>query len=112
MKDKPTNEKGFYQISAPISDEYTVNISSVTYKTISFKINPKPGDKLVYNKTIFIDPTELNDVTVTGRHDMIGNIQKIEMKDIQIIPTTGSGIESILKTLPGVSSNNEMTQSV
>ena len=104
-----TNDKGFFSMEVAYESEITLAFSCVSYVPLRFKVYPKPGEKITVNKRVEKDITELGDVTVFGRTDLSGTSQKIQMKSIQTIPTTGSGIETLLKTLPGVSSNNELS---
>lgn len=104
-----TDDQGKFEFLTPFGNEIHISISCLSYKTLNFTIKPTVGQKYVINKTLEKDITELENVTVTGRANMSGNVEEIDMKKIQPIPTTGSGIESLLKTLPGVTSNNEFS---
>jgi len=104
-----TDKSGYYEISAPVANEYKVLVSHISYDPVMFKINPLPGQKIRSDHVLRRDTAILDNVVVSGRTELTGTVQRLEMKNVETIPTSGSGVETLLKTLPGVSSNNEMS---
>ena len=51
----------------------------------------------------------LNDVIILDKQNRKKNIVRIKPKHVKVIPGNSVGIEAILKTLPGVSSANELS---
>lgn len=72
--------------------------------------NLKLGSQIqVYKEIVLVsDVTELKTVTVNSGSQP-GNLQTIDNGLIQNIPSVSGNFESVLKTLPGVSANNELS---
>ena len=51
----------------------------------------------------------LNDVIITDQRSRKESFNKIKTKHVSVLPGNSGGIEAILKTLPGVSSANELS---
>jgi len=104
-----TNKNGFYELMLDDKDSVQLYISCVGYKPLQKKI--ATGFKLAQlNLTLFTDLTELKDVEVKARRIQTGTTEIIDAKQLRMMPdATGGSIESLIATLPGVHSNNEMS---
>ena len=51
----------------------------------------------------------LNSIIVKDQKSRKSNLSRIKTKHVEVIPGSSGGIESVLKTLPGVSSANELS---
>jgi hypothetical protein len=51
----------------------------------------------------------LVEVSVSARQERATSFQSIDVSSLDLLPNTSGSIESIIKTLPGVSSNNELS---
>jgi len=105
-----TDSKGFFSINIPRDGrEHQINISMTGYKPESIvtvcDMDVNIGEIILTEKT-----TDLSQVTVTGRikTTAAGEI-KLSPKEFSFIPSASGSFETILKTLPGVSSNNELS---
>ena len=103
-----TDASGYFEITVPSGKDLEVQISFLGYEPFSQKIKLKPNERkqvtAVLNEGAVMLPTA--DIGATSERQVSGTRlnPQISMK----IPTTG-GFEDILKALPSVSSNNELS---
>lgn len=106
-----TDEQGRYNL---IISRDTVEIvySYVGYEKESKLFGKKPGTKHSTRNDIYLQPdeNELADVTVQGGALQYTTAERVDISTINVTPSAaGGGIEGIIKTFQGVSSNNELS---
>ncbi|HSD13009.1 MAG TPA: carboxypeptidase-like regulatory domain-containing protein [Flavobacterium sp.] len=107
-----SNENGFFQIKIPANVKVTVEITHVSYKKTSVIVELKNNEDFELNVVLSQNAEGLGELVITssGRKRVEG-ITTIEPQVIRKIPGANAGVENILKTLPGVYSNNELSTS-
>jgi hypothetical protein len=93
----------------PSNQEFVVDFSFIGYDSKRFKIILPPGDKKALDVVLTMKYTELKSVEIKDKQVRSYNYVRLDPKQAKLIPTLGGGIESMLKTLPGVSSANELS---
>jgi hypothetical protein len=104
-----TDETGFYSLSVPSGQELKIIFSYTGLNRDSVIVNLKENEKLQVNKKLSGRVKELGEVTVREQPMKGANITHIDPKVISVLPTINRSVEDILKTLPGVSSANELS---
>ena len=104
-----TNEKGFYSLSVSVKDSVTILYDCMGYKSFSRMLIPYESEMQVDVRLRSADRM-LDEVVVTGsRRDMNG-MQRLDAKNAKVIPSASGGdIVGSIKTLTGVSTNNELS---
>jgi len=105
-----SNKEGIYMLT--INEPFTalkVAYRLTGYLTQIVDVRYQNDLKINQNITLKIDITELDAVTVSSEASRHGNLQSIDAGLINNIPSASGNFESLLKTLPGVSSNNELS---
>ena len=103
-----TDASGYFEINVPAGQDLEVQISFLGYEPFTQKIKLKPNERkqvtAILNEGAVMLPTA--DIGATSERQVSRTRlnPQISMK----IPTTG-GFEDILKALPSVSSNNELS---
>lgn len=101
-----SNANGYYELSVP-SGRTGIVFAHTSYRRDTILIEVSDGQRLEFNYKMTIKGTILEGIKVKAdRLKTIGDIN-IDPQTTQVIPTVSGGIESTLKTLPGVVSNNE-----
>ncbi|MEX0967854.1 MAG: carboxypeptidase-like regulatory domain-containing protein [Bacteroidia bacterium] len=104
-----TNRQGEYVLMIPADQPVTL-IFSYLQNLKPYSMEPlNPGEERELN-VIFSSQLSLRQYEIkeeSGRSKIM--MKKIDPKIISHIPTASGNLESILKTLPGVSSNNELS---
>lgn len=109
-KGTTTNNNGFYVLIIPANQKITLVFSHVTLKTATLKIELKPNEDYEHNFQMSDSEELLGEVIVTaGNRKRVEGITTIEPAVIRKIPGANAGVENILKSLPGVNSNNELS---
>lgn len=104
-----TDANGFFRILVTPSDSIKLVFSSLGYRSKSQSISLAPGDRISLEITLTSSASELDEVSVISFHRRFGNIERINPKDLEFIPDASGSFESILKSLPGVSSTHELS---
>lgn len=100
---------GKYTISAPDSDTIRVVFSCIGYEEANRKLI-EPKGPVTLNVKMTPTSYSLNGIEVTEIQKQTGAIQKIDASSYKLAPdASGNGIESMITTMAGVSSGNEMS---
>lgn len=105
-----TDENGYYSIKIPANQEVTVIFTHITFKSVTATFNLKNGEEVEFHPVMDDTIEQMATVVISGktRKDVQGIIT-LQPETIRNIPGANSGVENLLKTLPGVSSNNELS---
>jgi hypothetical protein len=104
-----TNLQGSYSLFVPSNDSLVIEVSSLGYIPKVLEISIKSGERRVLDFVLEVDVKSLEAVSIVATQRQYGNIERIEHKDIKFIPNASGSFEAILKSLPGVSSSNELS---
>ena len=104
-----TDSTGHYNLVVPGDKNFTLSVSFVGYVTIDTVLSAPPGEKLIINFKLKNKFTELPDLEVLERHFKIQNVVSLKPQDVLVSPGVSAGVEGLIKTLPGVTSNNELS---
>ena len=105
-----TNNNGFFEIKIPANKNVKIIFSHVSHKNIIATFNLKNGETLEFNPVLKENVEQIETVVISGRKRKdVEGIVNIDPATLKKIPGAQAGIENLLKTLPGVSSNNELS---
>lgn len=104
-----TGTDGSFNLEIPAGRSYTVVVSCVGYKTLQFAVRLQPGEQQERKLTLQHDIRALQEVSVTRRQERASTFQRIDLEDLNYMPTTTGRVETIIKSQAGVSSNNELS---
>jgi len=105
-----TDRNGEYELSVPAGEEITVVFSFVGYNSQRAILTLDPGERKEINISLTVSTTVLPDVVVEDRQIRTSTLSRIDPKEAAFIPTvSGSAVESLIKTMPGVAAMNELT---
>lgn len=106
-----SDENGFYLLEVVADQETTITFSHLGLKNVVLEnLILTTNEIFEFNPIMKVDAIQVDGVTVTptGEKDVEG-ITTIPPKIIRRIPGANAGVENVLKLLPGVSSNNELS---
>ncbi len=104
-----SNDDGNYRLQVPADTPITIQYSFIGFKTQKKTVTLKPNASLRLNLTLHQEANRLIEVSVSDIQQRNDNMTRINPRIVNSIPSPDGGIETILKTLPGVSSNNELS---
>lgn len=105
-----TNRKGEYLLRIPSGREVVVGFSSLGYRYHEKAFELTTEQSFEYNIAMESMNTEIDEVIISGNRQTSGNIVRISPKAVDRLPDVGIGsVEGVIKTLPGVTSSNELS---
>lgn len=104
-----TDLDGKYALTLAPKDTIDIEYSCIGFKTVSRRL-VKPQGELTINVRLYTDSKLLDEVQVDGFRSNINGMQTLDARDFKLSPdVSGGSVESILATMPGVNSHNEMS---
>lgn len=104
-----TDLDGRYSLTVAEKDTIDVVFSCIGFKTVNQRLIKPKGD-LVLNVRLYQDSKLLDEIQVEGFRSNINGMQTFDAESFKLSPdVSGGSVESILATMPGVNSNNEMS---
>lgn len=104
-----TGLKGEYELTASSADTIKIVFSCLGYKEISRQLVGAKGD-VALNVQMFKTVKELTEVEVNEVRKQTGSMEQIDARSYRLSPdVSGGSIESLLTTMAGVNSSNEMS---
>jgi hypothetical protein len=104
-----TNLDGSYELKVPAGRSYTVVISCVGYRTKQFAVRLGADETRDQDISLLRDIRAIREVSVNARQERGSTFQRIDVEDLNYMPTTTGKVETIIKSQAGVSSNNELS---
>ncbi|WP_396638271.1 carboxypeptidase-like regulatory domain-containing protein [Maribacter sp. R77961] len=106
-----TDKDGFYMLQITADTEITLLFTHIGHKEARLEnLILTTNETYEFNPVLKIDVIQVDGVTVTPRGEReASGILSISPEKIRKIPGANAGVENILKLLPGVSSNNELS---
>ncbi len=105
-----SNSRGQYELHLPADTLLDVVYSFVGYQQITKEIKLKSGEHRKIDVSLTSTSTTLSDVVVSDKQINSATITRLDAREIAMIPSSSAGgVEDLVKTLPGVSSTNELS---
>ena len=104
-----TDAKGAYRIVVRGTDSITVRVSSTGYQPQEFRLALHKGETRTLDVDLRRASTQLETVVVADDRIRTTTFTEIDIQRIESAVGPNDGVESLLKTLPDVSSNNELS---
>ncbi len=107
MEQLPTGS-GQYEMQIP-ADSNKIVVSCIGYQTLTSKIKKDTSSRINIDFILQEAVEKLEEVKVNGRFDVSATMQRIDTRTLAKIPNISGNIEDMIKYLPGVASNNELS---
>ena len=104
-----TSIGGYYSLNIPSQIQLKIIISCIGYLPDTVTLKAEAGQHIELNRTISVYMKDIEEVAIIARPDLAGNIQRIDVKSLKSLPNSSGNVETLIKTLSGVSSNNELS---
>jgi len=104
-----TGTDGTYRLSLPSGNKLRVYFTKYGYEPDTAVVKLSSGQSRTLNRQLLLITNFLQDVEVTDKKARFENQVGLSNKSIEAYVGPGSSVEGILKTLPGVSSYNELS---
>jgi hypothetical protein len=104
-----TNYTGRYKITIPANTEVVIYFSTVGYKREKRVLNLKPGEKKRLDVQLEMTSEKLAEIEVAEERKRFSTVYHINPRTLDQLPDVTGSVEGLVKTMPGVSSNNELS---
>ena len=105
-----TNANGFYSLTIPSNVKSYLKFSHISLKAAVVSLELKPNEDYEFNIILKNNVEQIGEVIITNNsRKRVEGITTISPRAVRLIPGANAGVENILKTLPGVYSNNELS---
>ena len=104
-----SDETGFYILKIPANKKVTVVFSHISNKRTTVEVELKPNEDFEFNPVLNKKFEEIGAVIIVDNRKRVEGITNIAAQDIKLIPGANAGVENLIKTLPGVNSNSELS---
>ncbi|MBL7472110.1 TonB-dependent receptor [Robertkochia sediminum] len=105
-----TDSNGAYRLTIPANTNIKVEFSHISYKKVALQLDLSIGDTYEFNPVMLPDVTQIGEVVINARGDReVRGVQRITPATVRKIPGANAGVENILRSLPGVNFNNELS---
>ncbi|MBI2966517.1 MAG: TonB-dependent receptor [Bacteroidetes bacterium] len=104
-----TDASGKFSLLVPAEQDIILVLSYIGYHRLTVPLNLKPGVAYRIDTSLVRAVKPLSDVTIEDKEIRTTTLTRIDPKTVTSLPNPSGNIESLLKTLPGVSSASELT---
>lgn len=105
-----TNFNGFYQLEIPANKDVTIVFSYVGLKNVTATFNLKSNEDLEFHPVLKDDVTQITEVVINSRTKRrVQGVVTLSPEAIRKFGGAQPGVENLLKSLPYVSNNNELS---
>lgn len=105
-----TNNNGFYAIDIPSGKDVILNFTYVGFKKITQPFNLSINADVEFNPILKTDIEQLGTIIITATtRQRVEGVTTLSPETIRRVPGANAGVENLLKSLPGVSNNNELS---
>ncbi|SFA39105.1 Outer membrane receptor proteins, mostly Fe transport [Pedobacter suwonensis] len=103
-----TDEFGVYTIYSK-SKTFSIKYSLLGYQPQIIEFSERSGARITRQVNLIANINELEQVNIANKQNQLSNTTTINIGDVSSIPLVSGNFETMLKTLPGVSTNNELS---
>ncbi len=105
-----SNENGYYLLTIDVINEKTsIVFSHISYKNITFNRVFTNNEDFEFHPILNNSNEQIGEIVIINNRKRIEGITNIAPAVIRKIPGANAGVENILRTLGGVSGNNELS---
>lgn len=101
---------GFYILKIPANEEVEILFSHVSHKRIQVTVNLSTNEDYELNPVMNTSVEQMSEVVIRGRENKrVEGVTTISPEVIRKMVGANAGVENLLKSLPGVSGNDELS---
>ena len=105
-----SNANGYYVVTVPANQKSVVIFSHISLKKVTVSVTLKSNEEYEFNLVMSDLDEQMGEVVIMSNNKKrVQGVTSIEPEMIRKIPGANAGVENILKSLPGVNSNNELS---
>jgi hypothetical protein len=104
-----TNKDGRFELAIPAGKSVTVIYSFIGFESDSLVIRLQENERKLVHLELRQASTQLESIEIKDNQIRTNTFSRLNPKVLTYIPTINASVEDLIKTLPGVSSRNELS---
>ena len=105
-----SDKNGFYSINLSANQFQKLSFSFIGYRSKIVKVPMlKQGQTHTINVNLNILGIDIGNVEINDQKTRTNTFETVDVKNVNVLPSTSGGVEGLIKTLPGVSSSSELS---
>jgi hypothetical protein len=104
-----TGKNGQFELAVPANREVVILFSYIGYDPDSVVVRLKENERKKLDRTLMPGSTQLGSIEVKDQQLRTNTFSRLDPKVLTFIPTINASVEDLIKTMPGVSSRNELS---
>lgn len=104
-----TGKDGSFELAVPAGKTSVVLFSFIGYETDSLNVNLRENERKKIDHILRSASTQLESIEVRDQQLRTNTFNRLDPKVLTFIPTVNASVEDLIKTMPGVSSRNELS---
>ena len=104
-----SGKDGRFELPIPANKEVIIFFSYIGYEPDSVVIQVKENERKILHRVMNPMSTQLGSIEVKDQQIRTSSFSRLDPKVLTYIPTINASVEDLIKTMPGVSSRNELS---
>ena len=104
-----TDSRGAYELSLFSDTTLVISVSFIGFEQKQVPVRLRKGEHRKLDVMLKSTAKMLPDAVISDRATDASSLTRLDAKQATLLPSMGGGVESLIKTLPGVVSNNELS---
>ncbi|MEX0987178.1 MAG: carboxypeptidase-like regulatory domain-containing protein [Bacteroidales bacterium] len=104
-----TGRNGKFALTVPSDREIEIVVSCIGYLSSRETMLLREGEKKELTFILYQDIRSLGEISISARQERASTFHRIDVANLEYMPSTTDKIEAIIKSQAGVSSNNELS---
>jgi hypothetical protein len=104
-----SNDRGEFSMHVPAGKEMAVITTMIGYKSAKREVSGKEGESIKTDFVLEISFERISEVMIYQEGSREGTLSRLDIRTVELIPAIDHSIESLLKTMPGVTGRNEFS---
>ena len=104
-----SGKDGRFELPVPANKDVTILFSYIGYESDSMTVHLKEHERRVSHIIMIQSSTQLGSIEVKDQQIRTNTFSRLDPKVLTYIPTINASVEDLIKTMPGVTSHNELS---
>lgn len=101
---------GTYNLEIPANQDVVITFSHLNFESAQITVNLASNEDYELNPVLKTNVEQISEVVISGReHKRVEGVTTITPEVVRKMVGANAGVENLLKSLPGVNSNNELS---
>ena len=105
-----TGDDGTYRLPLDANRKTSITFSHIAFQDVRITLTLGIGEIYEFNPVLKEEVTQVGEIVISARGEKrVRGIESLDPATVRKIPGANAGVENILRSLPGVSFNNELS---